>query len=212
MTLSPSILTNNFSPEIKQENPLSVIFKEGFFPFNAKLKMDGLALLKYLKNCSARVIFFDPQYRGVLEKMNYGNEGERQIERSKLPQMSEEFEIKVGLVWGIAPVVFQKDHPHQKPRDLQKVLIEAVSNPGDLIVDPAAGGYSVLEACLLTNRVFLVFDNEQLGALISRVHSASISSGLELEKLILEKSDLFLVQTTEEMEKLLTNGEKFDKK
>src|SRR4051812_12731726 len=57
-----------------------------------------------------------------------------------------------------------------------------------------------------------VFDNEQLGALISRVHSASISSGIELEGLILAKSDLFLVQTAEEMESLLTNGEKYDKK
>src|SRR3954451_14696718 len=54
--------------------------------------------------------------------------------------------------------------------------------------------------------------NEELGALISRVHSASISSGVELEKLILAKSDLFLVQSSEEMESLLLNGEKFDKK
>jgi len=54
--------------------------------------------------------------------------------------------------------------------------------------------------------------NEELGALISRAHSASISSGVELEKLILAKSDLFLVQTVEEMESLLLNGEKFDKK
>ena len=54
--------------------------------------------------------------------------------------------------------------------------------------------------------------NEELGALISRVHSASISSGVELEKLILAKSDLFLVQTVEEMEGLLLNGDKFSKK
>ena len=54
--------------------------------------------------------------------------------------------------------------------------------------------------------------NEQLGALISRVHAASISAGHELESLILEKSDLFLVQEVEEMESLLLNGEKFDKK
>jgi len=54
--------------------------------------------------------------------------------------------------------------------------------------------------------------NEQLGALISRVHAASISSGHELEELILEKSDLFLVRTVEEMESILLNGEKFDKK
>jgi hypothetical protein len=54
--------------------------------------------------------------------------------------------------------------------------------------------------------------NEQLGALISRIHATSISSGVELEKLILAKSDLFLVQTAEEMESLLSNGENFDKK
>jgi hypothetical protein len=54
--------------------------------------------------------------------------------------------------------------------------------------------------------------NEELGSLISRIHSASISSGLELERLILAKSDLFLVQTVEEMESMLLNGEKFDKK
>src|SRR5438105_14465784 len=54
--------------------------------------------------------------------------------------------------------------------------------------------------------------DEQLGALISRIHAASISSGHELEKLILEKSNLFLVRTAKEMENMLLNGQKFDKK
>src|SRR4051794_36876076 len=70
-------------------NSHSLIFKNKTLPFDAKLKMDGLTLLKSLKDYSVSVIFFDPQYRGVLEKMNYGNEGERQIQRSKLPQMNE---------------------------------------------------------------------------------------------------------------------------
>ena len=51
--------------------------------------MDGLNLLKALEENSINTVFFDPQYRGVLDKMNYGNEGERQIQRSKLIQMSE---------------------------------------------------------------------------------------------------------------------------
>jgi len=51
--------------------------------------MDGLTLLKSLENNSVSLVFFDPQYRGVLDKMNYGNEGERQIKRSKLIQMDE---------------------------------------------------------------------------------------------------------------------------
>ena len=62
--------------------------KEGGI-FNRKLQMDGLVLLKSIKDFSTGVVFFDPQYRGILDKMNYGNEGERQIKRSKLPQMSE---------------------------------------------------------------------------------------------------------------------------
>ena len=53
-----------------------------------------------------------------------------------------------------------KRHPHQKPLQLQKILIESVSSKDDIIVDPAAGGYSVLEACLLSNRNFLGCDIE----------------------------------------------------
>ena len=201
--------------------------------------MDGLGLLKSLENSSINVVFFDPQYRGVLDKMNYGNEGERQIERSKLVQMSErkitsfikeinrilkpsghlflwtdKFHLCEGIadwlkktdlaivdmvVWNKGRIgmgyrtrrsseyllILQKTpikskgiwliknipdvwtekidnktkkHPHQKPLGLQKILIEAVSNSGDLVVDPAAGSYSVLEACLLSQRTFLGCD------------------------------------------------------
>ena len=70
-------------------SPFSLIFKGKILSFNSKLKMDGLTLLKSLENDSVSVVVFDPQYRGILDKMNYGNEGERQIERSKLIQMSE---------------------------------------------------------------------------------------------------------------------------
>src|SRR5271170_2683326 len=72
-------------------NQLLTTFKENkkTLPFNSPLKMDGLDLLQSLENNSVSVVFFDPQYRGVLDKMNYGNEGERQIERSKLIQMGE---------------------------------------------------------------------------------------------------------------------------
>ncbi len=73
---------------IKKNLPLN-IFKDKELILNSKLKMDGLNLLKSLEDDSINTVFFDPQYRGVLDKMNYGNEGERQIERSKLVQMSE---------------------------------------------------------------------------------------------------------------------------
>src|SRR6266480_4753893 len=63
--------------------------KTKLLTFNSKLKMDGVKLLKLLKNNSISIVFFDPQYRGILEKMNYGNEGARQVKRSELIQMDE---------------------------------------------------------------------------------------------------------------------------
>lgn len=49
----------------------------------------GLGMLRQMREGIAACVFFDPQYRGVLDQMAYGNEGARQIERSALPQMSE---------------------------------------------------------------------------------------------------------------------------
>lgn len=58
---------------------------------NQKNQMNGLHLLDLLDGSSVKVVFFDPQYRGILDKMSYGNEGKnRGKERSSLPQMSEE--------------------------------------------------------------------------------------------------------------------------
>lgn len=58
--------------------------------FNTRLKIDGLELLSMIESQSIDLCFFDPQYRGVLDKMKYGNEGERQRGRANLMQMSEE--------------------------------------------------------------------------------------------------------------------------
>ena len=57
---------------------------------NKKLKMCGLELMEELDSDSVDLAFFDPQYRGVLDSLKYGNEGERQKGRAELVQMSEE--------------------------------------------------------------------------------------------------------------------------
>ena len=58
---------------------------------NRRNKMNGLDLLDLLDKESIKVVFFDPQYRGVLDKLSYGNEGKsRGKDRSALPQMSQE--------------------------------------------------------------------------------------------------------------------------
>ena len=86
-----STIPKTFSFKNFEANQLLTTFKENSktFSFNSQIKMDGLALLNSLENNSASIVFFDPQYRGILDKMNYGNEGERQIERSKLIQMND---------------------------------------------------------------------------------------------------------------------------
>ena len=213
------------------------IFKNKVMKFNHKYFINGFELLNNLKDGSIPVVFFDPQYRGVLDKMSYGNEGKRQIKRSELEQMDELIikkfmeEInrvlmetghlflwvdKFHLCQGIAPwirntdltivdmIVWDKErmgmgyrtrkqseyllilqkppirakniwktrnirdvwsekvdakiHPHQKPRGLQEALIEAVSNEGDVILDPAAGSFSVMDCAIAKNRFFLGSD------------------------------------------------------
>ena len=72
---------------LKQEKNISKLI-------NKKNKMDGLFLLDMLEPQSIKVAFFDPQYRGILDKLSYGNEGKnRGQNRSSLPQMSEDIII-----------------------------------------------------------------------------------------------------------------------
>ncbi len=207
---------------------------------NAKQKIDGLKLLEALPKNSVPLVFFDPQYRSILEKQKYGNEGVgRGKERAELPQMSnatikkflkeiervlipsghlmlwvDKFIVVMGVqlflegsgmqlvdmitwnkgrmgmgyrsrrhsehlvvlqklpvrakgVWRIhdIPDVWtekiengDKNHTHAKPPGLQERLIRAVTNTGDVVVDPAAGGYSVLKAAQKTGRNFLGCD------------------------------------------------------
>ena len=204
-------------------------------PINHRNKIDGLTLLHNIKTQTVKVIFFDPQYRGVLDKLKYGNEGKnRGKDRHELEQMNEETIIKFiteidrvllpsghlflwidkfHLCQGVLPWIsntslnlvdmivwnkckigmgyrsrrqceylmimqkspirakdcwldhtipdvwseklVNKNHTHSKPIELQKALIKAVSNENDLILDPASGGYSVLQACIDLNRIFL---------------------------------------------------------
>ena len=57
---------------------------------NHKNKIDGTILLSEIEDASIKCVFFDPQYRGILDKLSYGNEGvSRGKGRSSLTQMSE---------------------------------------------------------------------------------------------------------------------------
>ena len=57
---------------------------------NYKNLANGLDLLSEVNDESIATAFFDPQYRGVLDKLKYGNEGkQRGKARSSLVQMDE---------------------------------------------------------------------------------------------------------------------------
>jgi site-specific DNA-methyltransferase (adenine-specific) len=55
-------------------------------------------------------------------------------------------------------VVRTRQFPHVKPAGLLARLIGAVTQPGDLIVDPAAGCFNVLEICQRLGRRFIGVD------------------------------------------------------
>jgi site-specific DNA-methyltransferase (adenine-specific) len=51
-----------------------------------------------------------------------------------------------------------KLYPHVKPIGLTTRLIGAVTHPGDLIIDPAAGSFVVMQAALALGREFIGCD------------------------------------------------------
>ena len=205
--------------------------------FDCRLRMEGLQFLGLLPSAAVPAAFLDPQYRGVLDHLAYGNEGvSRGAGRAALPQMTDEIpqfiraidrcllpsghlflwtdkyhlctgigdwladtslEIvdmvtwhkkRIGMgyrtrrsgehlivlqkaprrakgVWKVHTIpdvwseaIGKRDRVHPKPVGLQSALIEAVSNPGDVVIDPAAGSFSVMEACRQKGRTFLGCD------------------------------------------------------
>jgi site-specific DNA-methyltransferase (adenine-specific) len=188
-------------------------------------------------------VFWDPQFRQLLDKQRYGNEGiNRGKRRKQLPAMSTEFiascDAEIGRIivpsgyccrwvdefqllnglfkiaglehvgvihWnngrpgtgkrirptGGSVVILQKPpigvrakrlavrwktlpmirgvhyekipfpktaHPHRKPIGLIAEIVLAVTEPGDIIIDPAAGSFVVLAAALGCRRRFFGTD------------------------------------------------------
>jgi site-specific DNA-methyltransferase (adenine-specific) len=206
------------------------------WPCDVALREDALTLLRLLPDGCTPLVVFDPQYREVLDRLAYGNEGARQRDRCALPAMSagyidqccreigrvlrpsgylmlwaDTFRLCTGahlriadilppvdlIVWdnqrpgngyrsrrrGSYLLVLQKTpprakatwrdhgipdrwpekvdrriHPHAKPAGLIARLIGAVTQPGDLVIDPAAGGFTVMQAAHELGRRFVGCD------------------------------------------------------
>ena len=90
---APRVLVHSMRASVfSQERPLEApaLTVPSGLRLNARMKMDGLAFLGKLPAGSVPVAFFDPQYRGVLDKLRYGNEGAKRCRaRCALTQMSE---------------------------------------------------------------------------------------------------------------------------
>lgn len=73
----------------------------------------------------------------------------------KYPQSGKVFKNRsFGNVWEEVPIsVAKRKHPHQKPRELIRALIEATTNENDLVVDPCAGSFMGLETSFVSTKV-----------------------------------------------------------
>jgi site-specific DNA-methyltransferase (adenine-specific) len=60
--------------------------------------------------------------------------------------------------WPESIVRPKSQHPHIKPIGLITALIEAITDPGDLVVDPAAGSFTVMHAAHALGRDFVGCD------------------------------------------------------
>lgn len=210
--------------------------KRGVAVLNQPNIIDAAVLLHAIPDQHTKLTVFDPQYRGNLDTLKYGNEGARQKARTALPQMSDDliekllveicritrpsghmmlwvnkhtigtgghlrylrnvpkFRVVDLLAWhdggfgmgyrfrgcteylimvqkeptrakgiwlnrGIrdfwVEAVDRSRHPHAKPHQLTETMIRCMTKRGDLVVDPCAGGYGVLDACRTTGRNFL---------------------------------------------------------
>jgi site-specific DNA-methyltransferase (adenine-specific) len=58
---------------------------------NTMQRGDALVLLESLPDICTPLVFFDPQFRGVLNKLKFGNEGARQRGRFALPAMTDDY-------------------------------------------------------------------------------------------------------------------------
>src|SRR5260370_704135 len=77
--------------DVTAEAPTAIPRYVQAFARNVAQRGDALELLRSLPDACAALAFFDPQHRGVLDKLAFGNEGARQRERSRLPAMGEDY-------------------------------------------------------------------------------------------------------------------------
>jgi site-specific DNA-methyltransferase (adenine-specific) len=93
--------------------------------------------------------------------------------------------VPMGDVWEIgviAPVARERTgYPSQKPEALLERLVGALSNPGDLVLDPYAGSGTTLAVAHKMKRTFVGIDASPVA--LETVHARFVALGEKLETL-----------------------------
>ena len=80
-------------------------------------------------------------------------------------KISQTYNAQMGItdVWDDIDFYERKGrfHPTQKPLKAVERLVFASSNQGDLVLDPFMGSGTTAEACLINNRHFIGFENDE---------------------------------------------------
>ncbi|MDR1670763.1 MAG: site-specific DNA-methyltransferase [Spiroplasmataceae bacterium] len=78
----------------------------------------------------------------------------------KEPANIKSFSVKnIPNVWTEAEIpIKQRNHPHQKPKELLKQIILATTQEQGLVVEPCAGSFILLDICQELNRNYLGVD------------------------------------------------------
>lgn len=85
----------------------------------------------------------------------------------------------------------QRCHPTQKPLSLMLELVSLFTDPGDLILDPFAGGGTTGVAALRLGRRFIGIEREEAWALGARERLAAESAGVDVPAFRARQAPLF---------------------
>lgn len=144
--LNEGTILNSQAPTTKRSHGTNRISNQRNFQFlpghlvsiaDKRNKIEGLEFLKLFPKDSVPAIFFDPQYRGIMDRLDYGNEGKRQIARASLEQMTEEtiqlFISEIDRVTIPTGHVFLWVDKFHLVEGIHKWIVNTMLNPVDLI-------------------------------------------------------------------------------
>jgi site-specific DNA-methyltransferase (adenine-specific) len=92
--------------------------------------------------------------------------------------------VPMGDVWDIgviAPIARERTgYPSQKPEALLERLVTALSDPGDIVIDPYAGSGTTLAVAARTGRAFVGIDQSDVAIETARARLSQLALPVSL--------------------------------